>query len=59
MKCPNCSTKLIVKEKLDVTLLNDNVTIDVAGWCPNCGNKYLWTQYYNLSNEHSLEKDED
>ena len=59
MKCPKCSTDLIVKEKFDITLLSTGAVIDVAGQCPMCGNKYLWTQYYNLSEEYALEVDED
>ena len=58
MKCPKCSTKLIVKEKLDTTILTNGVVIDVAGQCPMCGNKYLWTQHYHLEDEYALEVDE-
>ena len=59
MKCPKCSVKLIVKEKLDITLRPTGAVIDVAGQCFMCGTKYLWTQRYDLSEEYALEKDED
>lgn len=58
MKCPNCSTQMEITEKIDVEIKNTFTIIDVAGKCPNCGNKYLWTQHYKLIDEYGLEVDE-
>lgn len=61
MKCPNCNTHLTPTETFDsgwVTGDDENMWVDVGGFCPSCGRKFLWTQHYTLIKEDSLEDDE-
>lgn len=63
MKCPNCNETLVTTEFIDYTNdLNergvDEMWVDVAGHCPICSRKYLWTQRYTLTSEDNLEDDE-
>lgn len=61
MKCPDCNSKLIITEDIEYLAdIFDNTLLDVsvAGACPLCGRKFLWTQHYTLTDEDELEDDE-
>lgn len=59
MKCPNCNVLLNITEYLDYEAKNcKELEVNVYGYCPSCGGKFLWTQHYTLINEDSLEDDE-
>ncbi len=60
MKCPDCNTKLTPNETFDFdweTGKEEKIIVNVAGFCPNCGRKFLWTQHYTLVSEDELEDD--
>ena len=59
MKCPYCNLFLNITEYIEYEAINiGELNATVAGFCPKCKHKYLWTQYYTLVNESDLEDDE-
>lgn len=60
MKCPKCkSEELQMTEDIFWEFApHDSIEMEVAGFCPNCKRKYLWTCFYKLVEERDLEDDE-
>lgn len=59
MLCPDCKTELHRTEDVFWDFLpGEGVEMEVAGRCPNCGRKFLWTRIYELKTEKDLEDDE-
>ena len=61
MKCPDCNSKLVITDDIEYTAnIFDKKLLDVsvAGFCPTCERKFLWTQHYTLTSEDELEDDE-
>lgn len=61
MKCPDCHAKLVITEDIEYrhsAFDSERFFVDVAGTCPLCGRKFLWTQHYTLAREDELEDDE-
>lgn len=59
MKCPYCNLFLNITEYIEYEAINiEELNATVAGFCPKCKHKYLWTQHYTLQSEDDLEDDE-
>jgi DNA-directed RNA polymerase subunit RPC12/RpoP len=59
IKCLACGKSLQMEETID-TFHTDDGTLEeiVAGCCPHCNGKYLWTRVYTLVKEYDIEVDE-
>lgn len=59
-RCLKCGAELEYTEVLDDDFENDTtIIVDVAGFCPNCGTRYVWRERYQYSSFEEIEEVEE
>ena len=53
-KCPHCCVEIETADRLDFTIEDKTIEVEMLGYCPECERAYHWFEVYEFKRKHDF-----